>query len=307
MPVVTDLDSVPLTPVYTIVIGAAGEATIEGEPVEPLPGQDGRTSALADIRVRAARRGHPIRVIAKEPDGSVWPLIVDHDGAVTPMPGPHPPPPAPVPAPTPVPAPAPVVPQPAPVAPAPVPAPVPAPAPVAEPFAPPVPTPAPAPFPAPVPPPLQAPPAVPGPPVPAPAPAPAWSTPLPPHHTERFGRIVAAELRGDLVGAALAARELEGVLDKEYGPLHPHTVGVLGTRAWLALLLQEDWAAIMRLHLRTAERRHNAQAPADETRRVLRNARAVWWRLAAVDRAEADEIQPELQRVSDLVEGVLPE
>ncbi|MGK5549708.1 hypothetical protein ACSNOH_34050, partial [Streptomyces sp. URMC 127] len=137
--------------------------------------------------------------------------------------------------------------------------------------------------------------------------APDWHTPLPPHHAERFGRIVGAELRGDLAGAALAARELEGALDREYGPLHPHTVGVLGTRAWLALLLQEDWAAIMRLHLRTAERRHNAQAPADETRRVLHNARAVWWRLAAVDRAGADEIQPELQRVSDLVEGVLPE
>ncbi|MFF7022556.1 hypothetical protein ACFY97_16280 [Streptomyces klenkii] len=284
MPVVTDLDSVPLTPVYTIVISAAGEATIEGEPVEPLPGQDGRTSALADIRVRAARRGHPIRIIAKEPDGSAWPLIVDHDGAVTPMPGPHPTPPPAFVAPAPV---APVVPV-ASVAPQAAPAPMP-PAPVA-----------PAPIPAPAPAPVQAPPA----PVQT---SPDWHTPLPPHHADRFGRIVAAELRGDLVGAALAAREMEGALDREYGALHPHTVGVLGTRAWLALLLQEDWAAIMRLHLRTAERRHNAQAPVDETRRVLRNARAVWWRLAAVDRAEADEIQPELQRVSDLVEGVLPE
>ncbi|MEU8550438.1 hypothetical protein AB0C81_26240 [Streptomyces roseoverticillatus] len=293
MPVVTDLDSVPLTPVYTIVISAAGEATIEGEPVEPLPGQDGRTSALAEIRVRAAKRGHPIRINAKEPDGSVWPLIVDHDGAVTPLPAPHPTPPAPAPAPVPV---APVSPV-APVAPQPVPVAVP-PAPFAA-----APVPGPAPAPAPVAPP--APVQVPS--TPAPAPALDWSSALPPHHAERFGRIVAAELRGDLAGAALAARELEGALDREYGALHPHTVGVLGTRAWLALLLQEDWAAIMRLHLRTAERRHNAQAPADETRRVLRNARAVWWRLAAVDRAEADEIQPELQRVSDLVEGVLPE
>ncbi|MEH6375918.1 hypothetical protein V7793_16500, partial [Streptomyces sp. KLMMK] len=100
MPVVTDLDSVPLTPVYTIVINAMGGASIDGEPVEDLPGADARTSALSEIRVRAALRGHPIRINAKEPDGSVWPLIVDHDGAVTPMPGPHPtPPPAPVPAP----------------------------------------------------------------------------------------------------------------------------------------------------------------------------------------------------------------
>ncbi|MFD0383188.1 hypothetical protein ACFQ2B_14975 [Streptomyces stramineus] len=113
MPVVTDLDSVPLTPVYTIVISTNGEATIEGEPVELLPGQDARTSALADIRIRAARRGHPIRINAKEPDGSVWPLIVDHDGAVTVLQAPHPAPPPP-PAPTPPPARHPLPPRPGP-------------------------------------------------------------------------------------------------------------------------------------------------------------------------------------------------
>ncbi|WP_146045516.1 hypothetical protein [Streptomyces eurocidicus] len=317
MPVVTDPDSVPLTPVYTIVISAAGEATIEGEPVDPLPGQDARTSALADIRVRAARRGHPIRINAKEPDGSVWPLIVDHDGAVTPLGAPHP---------------APAVAEPvrraeesvragesvraesvrtgepgraepvvraeepgyaaaAPQAPepafAPVPVPVPAPAPVAPPTAPPVRTPAP--------------PAVPRkPPV-------DWREPVPVHHAPAFARIVAAELRGDLAAAAVAAKELEAAADREYGPLHPHTIGALATRAWLALLLQEDWASATRLHLRTAERRDTARAPLPETLRTLRNARAAWQRLAATDKAEAEDIRPELLRVSELIEGERPQ
>ncbi|GAA0469225.1 hypothetical protein GCM10009544_34310 [Streptomyces stramineus] len=248
MPVVTDLDSVPLTPVYTIVISTNGEATIEGEPVELLPGQDARTSALADIRIRAARRGHPIRINAKEPDGSVWPLIVDHDGAVTVLQAPHPAPPPP-----------------------------------------PAATPPPAPAPAPAP--------------PRPAAPTGWHAPLPGHHAERFARIVEAELRGDLAAAAVAAKELEAAVDREYGPLHPHTIGVLGTRAWLSLIIQDDWAATTRLHLRTTERRDTARAPVEETRRALHNAHAAWQRLAATDRLEAEEIRPELLRVTELIEG----
>ncbi|MCD9143898.1 hypothetical protein [Streptomyces albireticuli] len=326
MPVVTDPDSVPLTPVYTIVISAAGEATIEGEPVDPLPGQDARTSALADIRVRAARRGHPIRINAKEPDGSVWPLIVDHDGAVTPLGAPHPvpvPPPAepvrrvveperPVEAvrpvepvraeapgyaeaPVPPPGPAPVAAfAPAPVA---VPAPVAEPAPASIPLAEPAPAP-PVSFDAYVPP---------APPVTSPKPPVDWREPLPARHAPAFARIVAAELRGDLAAAAVAAKELEAAADREYGPLHPHTIGALATRAWLALLLQEDWAAATRLHLRTAERRDTARAPLAETLRTLRNARAAWQRLAAVDKLEAEDIRPELLRVSELIEGGRPQ
>ncbi|MBT2384059.1 hypothetical protein [Streptomyces sp. ISL-11] len=278
MPVVTDLDSVPLTPVYTIVISTAGQATIEGEPVEPLPGQDARTSALADIRVRAALRGHPIRINAKEPDGTVWPLIVDHDGAVTPLSAPHP------------------VPLPAPVRPAP--------APVAEPVRP-APTPAPAPTPVRAAAPAQPP--VPPQPAPAPQPPAGWQSALPAHHAPRFARIVAAELAGDLAAAGVAAKELEAAVDREYGPLHPHTIGALGTRAWLSLLLQDDWAAATRLHLRTAERRDTARAPLAETRRTLRNAHAAWRRLAATDAAEAEEIRPELLRVTELIEGEPPQ
>ncbi|MCC3777019.1 hypothetical protein [Streptomyces sp. UNOB3_S3] len=230
MPVVTDLDSVPLTPVYTIVISATGEATVDGEQVENLPGQDARTSALADIRVRAARRGHPVRINAKEPDGSVWPLIVDHDGAVTPLDAPHP---APEPAP-------PVIP-------------------TARPL-----------------------------------------EPLAPHHTTVLGRVVAAELRGDLAGAAAAAEELETALTAELGPFHPHALGALATRAWLSLLLRDDWAAATRLHLLTAERRRQAGPPDPETRRAARNAHAAWALLRTTDPAAAEALRPELGRVAHL-------
>ncbi|WKK20920.1 hypothetical protein QZH56_18650 [Streptomyces olivoreticuli] len=234
MPVVTDLDSVPLTPVYTIVISVTGEASVDGEPVESLPGQDARTSALADIRVRAARRGHPVRINAKEPDGSVWPLIVDHDGAVTPLDAPHP-------------------------------------VPVA---------------------------------TPAPAVAPTALTeragPLEPRHAAVFGRIVAAELRGDLAGAAAAAEELETVLTADLGPLHPHTLGALATRAWLSLLLRNDWSAATRLHVLTVERRHRAGATDTETRRAARNAHAAWALLRTIDPAAAETLRPELGRIAHL-------
>ncbi|MEU2867939.1 hypothetical protein ABZ769_01840 [Streptomyces olivoreticuli] len=234
MPVVTDLDSVPLTPVYTIVISVTGEASVDGEPVESLPGQDARTSALADICVRAARRGHPVRINAKEPDGSVWPLIVDHDGAVTPLDAPHP-----VPAVTPAPA---------------------------------------------VAPPARA----------------ERAGPLEPRHAAVFGRIVAAELRGDLAGAGAAAEELEAALTADLGPLHPHTLGALATRAWLSLLLRSDWSAATRLHVLTAERRRRAGAPDVETRRAARNAHAAWALLRTIDPAAAETLRPELGRVAHL-------
>ncbi|CAM5274343.1 hypothetical protein SALBM311S_02522 [Streptomyces alboniger] len=128
MPVVTDHDTVPLTPVYTIIISENDEASVDGHPVDKLPGQDGRAAALANIQERAARLDRPVRVNAKEPDGSTWPLIVDYDGEVTPLDHPHPtPPPAARQAPVQPPAPAapahlppptgePVIPSPAPVA-----------------------------------------------------------------------------------------------------------------------------------------------------------------------------------------------
>ncbi|MFD9102253.1 hypothetical protein ACFVZN_14370 [Streptomyces virginiae] len=93
----TDAGQVPATPLYTITLTGSG-VSIDGEPVG-VPSGDlpaARLAALAEIRVRAALRGRPVRVTAKEPDGSAWPLVVDPDGRVTTLSVPHPvvPPPA---------------------------------------------------------------------------------------------------------------------------------------------------------------------------------------------------------------------
>ncbi|MDN3294644.1 hypothetical protein QWM81_11370 [Streptomyces ficellus] len=111
MPVIADPSTVPLTPVVTILLGADGSVSVNGE-VLPADG-DPRVAGLAEVRIKAAFLGRPVRVIAKEPDGSAWALIVDVDGAVTPLAEPHPRPEAEIPAPAPAPA----------AAPAPVPAP----------------------------------------------------------------------------------------------------------------------------------------------------------------------------------------
>ncbi|BFO23116.1 hypothetical protein SHKM778_95040 (plasmid) [Streptomyces sp. KM77-8] len=77
------------------MIRESGEASVDGHPMDILPGQDARDAALAHIQEKAARLDRPVRVNAKEPDGSTWPLIVDWDGEVTPLEQPHPAPPAP--------------------------------------------------------------------------------------------------------------------------------------------------------------------------------------------------------------------
>ncbi|ORT61255.1 hypothetical protein [Streptomyces sp. CB03238] len=88
MPVIADPSAVPLTPVVTILLSADGSVSVNGE-VLPTEG-DPRVAGLAEVRIKAAFLGRPVRVIAKEPDGSVWALIVDVDGAVTPLAEPHP-------------------------------------------------------------------------------------------------------------------------------------------------------------------------------------------------------------------------
>ncbi|MBT2482929.1 hypothetical protein [Streptomyces sp. ISL-94] len=86
-----DPGQVPATPVHTITLTTSG-VSIDGEPVSVPPGDlpAARRAALAEIRVRAALRGRPVRVTAKEPDGSAWPLVVDPDGNVTTLSAPHP-------------------------------------------------------------------------------------------------------------------------------------------------------------------------------------------------------------------------
>lgn len=89
-----DPREVPVEPVYTIMVTASG-VSIDGEPIDAPVGDPGaaRRAALAEIRVRAALRGRPVRVTAKEPDGMSWPLIVDGQGNLTTLSAPHPEPP----------------------------------------------------------------------------------------------------------------------------------------------------------------------------------------------------------------------
>ncbi len=101
MSAMPDTARIPARPVYTIAVSSAGGATLDGEPVLAAPGQEPRVAALAEVRVKAALHGRPVRVTAKEPDGTVWPLVVDTDGRVTTLDTPHPAPPPGQPAPAP--------------------------------------------------------------------------------------------------------------------------------------------------------------------------------------------------------------
>lgn len=86
-----ELSNVPLTPLVNITLSTDGEASVDGSPVEPVDeDQDARTAALAEVRIKAARRARPVRANAYEPDGTVWPIIVEPDGAVTALEEPHP-------------------------------------------------------------------------------------------------------------------------------------------------------------------------------------------------------------------------
>ncbi|MFK0296623.1 hypothetical protein ACIQU6_39985 [Streptomyces sp. NPDC090442] len=91
----TDPNQIPANPVYTITVNSNGAAALDGEEVTK-PGLDpneARVAALAEVRIKAAFHGRPVRVLAKEADGATWPLIVAVDGTVTTLSHPHPTPP----------------------------------------------------------------------------------------------------------------------------------------------------------------------------------------------------------------------
>ncbi|MGW0390852.1 hypothetical protein ACWDYJ_08105 [Streptomyces sp. NPDC003042] len=244
-----DPGRVPATPVYTITLTSSG-VSIDGEPVSTGPGDlpAARRAALAEIRVRAALRGRPVRVTAKEPDGSAWPLVVDPDGNVTTLTAPHP---------------------------------------VVPPQTRPAEDAGPASGPA-----ASAPPAPPGTPRPVAA---EWGAPLPDAHQDAWARLWAAHGAGDTSTAIALAERTEAALETEYGPLHPHTVHVLGVRAWLTLARRADLPATVRLLVHTALRRRRAGAePRTETARVAGNAHAAWRLLAKEDPRRALELSTPL-------------
>ncbi|MEV8628613.1 hypothetical protein [Streptomyces sp. NPDC051079] len=111
-------DTVPAQPVYTVTLTATG-AFIDGDPVpgaSPDPDAS-RRAALAELYVKAALHGRPVRFLAKEADGTTWPMIMGTDGRVLTLHTPHPnPAPAPGPAQEPASVPSAVVPTSPPVA-----------------------------------------------------------------------------------------------------------------------------------------------------------------------------------------------
>ncbi|MFI7142849.1 hypothetical protein ACIBQ5_35660 [Streptomyces massasporeus] len=265
-----DPDTVPATPIYTITVSSNGAAALDGEEITG-PGGDpaeARVAALAEVRIKAALRGRPVRVNAKEADGSTWPLIVAVDGSVTTLDHPHPTPPPP---PAPQPAQAPPAPRSAPQAGG-----------VA------VPTPQ-----------DQAAARTTGGQMPAAAPTPAadeWAAPLPASFRILWGQLVAQEHAarngtGSLADAIVTAHHLETALAQQYGPQHPYTVNVMTVRAWLTLRNTTAWAETVELLVETAQRRQETKArPAADTDLLIRNAHAAWRKLTKEDPESAREI-----------------
>ncbi|MFE4497110.1 hypothetical protein ACFRKD_32160 [Streptomyces niveus] len=95
-----NLNQIPATPVYTLIISSTGVASLDGQEIT-APGltlDEARIAALAELRIKAALFGRPVRVTAKEANGAQWPLIVDQNGIPTTVdhhPAPPPPPPPP--------------------------------------------------------------------------------------------------------------------------------------------------------------------------------------------------------------------
>ncbi|MEU7153818.1 hypothetical protein AB0B15_38260 [Streptomyces sp. NPDC045456] len=263
---ITDPDKVPATPVYTITITSSGTATVDGEEITTSGSADeARLAALAEVRIKAALAGRPVRAVAKDQDGSAWPLIVAVDGTVTTLDRPHPtPPPAPAQTPPPLPTTTPAVLHPPPMT-------------TVREEAARAETQASAPS------------------------APDWGAPLPPAYGLLWGQLVAHEKAGALVEAIITADQLETALAGQYGPHHPHTVNVLSTRAWLTLRKGAEWAEVTELLLDTAERRQEAKAqPETDTARTTRNAHAAWCRLRAEDPETALDLS---ERLLGLLDG----
>ncbi|MFZ4138517.1 hypothetical protein [Streptomyces koyangensis] len=253
---ITDPDTVPANPVYTITVSSNGVAAVNGERVtEPgLDTTEARVRALAEVRIKAAFHGRPVRVLAKEADGTAWPLIVDADGDVVTLDRPHPISPAPAP----VPAQAPPAAHGSP--------------PVGSSFVP-----------------LASEEARR---VMATAPS-EWAAPLPPQYASAWAELVAHERAGRLTEAIAAADQLETALADAFGPLAPPTVNMMTTRSTFtarrAVEEMEDWAPAVELLVETAQRRREAGAPEDETQRVISNMHAAWARLALEDPEGARE------------------
>ncbi|MFJ3673670.1 hypothetical protein ACIPSE_45235 [Streptomyces sp. NPDC090106] len=259
--------AVPLTPIYTITVTATGAASVNGEEITG-PGFDpaaARIAALAEIRIKAAFAGRPVRVIAKEADGAAWPLIVAEDGTVTTLGHPHP---TPAPEPAMPPMPAPRVPQfldageptvamrreerpdwkgqdPERIA-------------------------------------------------RTASGLDLWSASLPAEFGLLWAQLTTRVQAGAYPDGATTAGHLETALKQQYGPHHAYSINIASVRAWLTLLSAthtNEWAEATELLVETAQRRHEAKAPdTSETARTIRNAHGSWLLLIQQDGETARDL-----------------
>ncbi|MEU8516343.1 hypothetical protein AB0C76_32890 [Kitasatospora sp. NPDC048722] len=298
----TDPTTVPAAPLYTVTLTSAGGALLNGEEVPVPPNTDlheVRIAALREVQIKAALLDRPVRVTAKEVDGTAWYLIVPVDGPPVTLAHPHPRPAAVLPTPAPAPPPAVVRPT------LPTPAPPPA-APVRQ-FAtgPVQPAAAPPPFTPPAGPPHEVPvvrhAVTPQPPAPTPnsaaAPDSEWAA-IPPVYESLLVRIRAQDEEGDLEGALATAEMLDSALTSLYGEHHPHALNAIGLRAWLTLR-RGDWPEAADLLLLAVERRRAVAAPAEDTDRLARDAHLAWRRLTSEDPEYALELADRLLAALD--------
>lgn len=77
-----DPSEVPAWPVVAIDLRTDGHVRVDDETVPVPAGADMRQTAVDVVAATAALIGRPVRAEAREPDGTVWPLVVTPDGQV---------------------------------------------------------------------------------------------------------------------------------------------------------------------------------------------------------------------------------
>ncbi|MFH8350465.1 hypothetical protein [Streptomyces sp. NPDC018045] len=256
--------TVPRWPCYRLTAADDGTVTADGPGIEAGP-YTGQNQAAAAVAALAAQLTRPVRAEASDPDGTVWPLIIEPSGTVT--------------------------------------ADGPArrdtsrrrKATARRPQAPAGPAPVPAPRNEPEPPPARAaePTQSPRPPAPAeparPAPQPAPS----------FLRIRPLEQAGDLDGAADLAAELDDATARTHGPSHPEAVRAREIRAYLNVQ-RGDLTAAAHLYRDVAERQfHQGDHPA--AAESASRAHALW--LQVTDVTVAVGLGTAIIRMRSLIPG----
>jgi hypothetical protein len=80
MPNTVDPSDVPAWPVVVVELRTDGQINVDGDTFAVPDGADVRQTAIAAVATTASLIGRPVRAEAREPDGTIWPLIVTPDG-----------------------------------------------------------------------------------------------------------------------------------------------------------------------------------------------------------------------------------